>query len=228
MEGKTKSYEMDISDIPLLEYTNIFVGNLTWINRGIDKDIATFDLVVRDMPEYWNFYLFDGLERFIDILLNFHFDSEAIRLFKKMGLIDSKKTENFYRNFKFSGDVWSMKDGTVFFPGEPILRITAPIVEANLLTAFVLNIFGYPIRIISKTARLKFVSEGTFFVAASIVRLPGLEQGMGVIRASYLLGGSVNAVPLFFRKFKQYTPPNKILANINHAFIKSFNVICLE
>ncbi|MFA6919274.1 MAG: hypothetical protein WC244_04195 [Patescibacteria group bacterium] len=222
MNCKTKDYEIDISDIPLLEYTNIFISNLTWINRGIDKDIATFDLVVRDMPEYWNFYLFNGLEKFIDMLLNFKYDEEAIKLMKKMGLIDSKKTESFYRNFKFSGDVWAMKDGAIFFPGEPIVRITAPLVEANLLTAFVTNVFGYPIRILSKTARLKFATEGTTFIAASIVRLPGFEQGVEVARAAYLLEANLGAVPMFFRKFKKNVSVDKIFTNINHAFIKSF------
>lgn len=223
MEKRSNSYEIDISDIPLLEYTNIFISNLTWINRGIDKDIATFDLVVRDMPEYWNFYLFNGLEKFIDMLLNFKYDKEAIKLMKKMGLIDSRKTEDFYRNFKFSGDVWAMKEGTIFFPGEPIVRITAPLVEANLLTAFVINAFGYSIRILSKMSRLKFATEGTTFVGGSIVRLPGFEQGIEVLRSAFLLGANNGAIPSFFRKFKRDIAVDKIYTNINHAFIKSFN-----
>ncbi len=212
---------MDASDIPLLEYNNIFVANLAWINRGVDKDIATFDLVVRELPDKWSFYLFDGLDRFIDLLLKHTFDERAVELLKKMNLIDSPKTEAFYRNFKFSGDVWSMKDGTIFFPGEPIVRVTAPLLEANLLTAFLLNVFSYPIRILTKTLRVKIASGDTLFYAGSLVRLPGFEQGLFALRAPYLLN-SPNSSPLFYRKFPQYTPPGKITANINHAVIKSF------
>lgn len=215
------NYQMDPSDIPLLEYNNIFVANLAWINRGIDKDVATFDLVVRELPDKWSFYVFDGLERFIDLLLKHKFDNGAIKVLKKMNLIDSIETERFYKKFKFSGDVWSMKDGTIFFPGEPIVRITAPLLEANILTAFLLNVFSYPIRILTKSIRVKFACADTIFYAGSLVRLPGFEQGFFALRAGYLLN-SQNSSPFFYRKFPQYTPPGKITANINHAVIKSF------
>lgn len=216
-----RNYFLQTSDFPLLEYNNIFVANLVWINRGIDEDMATFDLVVRELPANWGYYVFDGLDRFVDLLLNYHFDKEAIALLKKMKLIDSRKAENFYKNFKFSGDVWAMKDGTIFFPGEPIVRITAPLLEANLLTALLLNVFSYPIRYLTKNLRVKFACADTIFYTGSLARLPGLEHGYYTLRDAYLLG-SQNGSPLLYRKHADLVPPNKITANINHAVIKSF------
>lgn len=216
------SFMTQISDIPLLEYNQIFVNNLTWIDRGIEKSVATFDLVVRDLPENWNFYVFDGLERFVDMLLQFRFDDRAVRLLKSMNLIDSKKSEEYYKNLKFSGEVYSMKDGGVFFPGEPIVRITAPIIEANMLTAFIMNVFNYPIRVLTKSLRVKFASGPTTFFIGSLARLPGFEQGVYPIRDAYLLESQIGN-PYLYRKFPELTPSNKITSNVNHAFIKSFS-----
>jgi len=213
-------YEVNREDIHLLEYSNVFVGNLSWINRGIHNDVAIYDFVVRELPKNWNYYVFYGLTRFIDILLHFKFTDEDIEIFKKMSLIDSQVSEDFYRNFHFTGDVAALKDGTIFFPGEPVVRIAAPISQANMLTAFILNAFNYPIRILTKKVRVRDSIGKRPFMDSSIVRLPGFEQGMICLETSYILGSGIIA-PLFFKKFPQVVPSIPTL-NINHAFIKSF------
>lgn len=220
-KSKRKYYDIDISDIPFIEYTNIFVGNLTWINRGIHNSIATYDLVVREIPKDWGFYIMDGLERFIDYLLQFKFDADAVRVLKEMGLINSPVTEKFYKNFKFSGEVLALPEGTIFFPGEPIVRITAPLSEANMLTAFALNAFCYPVRIMTKMLRIKNASKGKIFMSGSAARLPGFEQSIWITRAGTLFGTPPGFYPLFYRKFPE-TKMSKPSANINHAFVKSF------
>lgn len=223
MTNVKKNYLINISDIPMMEYCNIFAGNLLWIERGLANDVATYDLVVREIPEKWNFYVMDGLERFIDILLEYRFDQRAIDTLKEMGFIANDIAEKFYKNFKFSGDVWAMRDGTVFFPSEPIVRITAPLLEANLLTAFMLNAFSYPVRIMTKNVRLKMITEGRcMFVSGATVRLPGFEQGYYSVRDAYLLGSST-VTPLIYRMHSEFKPKTgKITANFNHATIKSF------
>ncbi len=214
-------YDVSVDDLSLMEYNHIFVANLVWINKGADKDIATFDLVVRDLPENWNFYVFDGSERLINLLMNFRYDDESIEILKSMNLIDSLETEKYYRNFKFSGDLWAMKDGTIFFPGEPIVRITAPLPMANVLTAFMLNILSYPIRILTKNIRVKIASRDTLYFSGALVRMSSFDHGMWSMRSAHLLG-SIIASPIFYKKIKEIAPPTKITANINHALIKSF------
>lgn len=223
----SKFYEFDRDNLPLLEYTNIFMGNLMWIKRGVHKDIATYDLVVREMPEPWNFYVFDGLERAIDYVLNYKFTPESIEVLKSMKLIDSKEVEDFYKNLKFSGDIWALKDGTIFFPSEPIVRVTAPLAEANLLTAFMLNVFCYPIRFLSKAIRIQLAANGMNHVRlmdGAVVRLPGFEQGIYPPRSCQLIDQSI-VVPYFYLKFPQYLNKTgrKTIVNINHAFVKSFD-----
>lgn len=221
---KNNFWEITEADIPLIEYTNIFFGNLVWMERGIDKDVATYDLVVREIPETWSFYIFDGIERAIHTLLNYRFDEESIVSMKAMNLINSIESENFYRNFAFSGDVWMMKAGTIFFPGEPIVRITAPIAEANMLTAFLLNVFGYPIRLLTKTVRFTLATGNAKVLAtcAGVVRLPGFEQSIYVQRVAKMLNHPIVA-PFFYRKFPEYLKDKKkIVMGVNHAVIKSF------
>lgn len=219
--SKKDWWNISESDIPMMEYGNIFLGNKGFFDRGIINDVATFDLVVREIPEDWGYLIFDGLERFVNILNNFKFDDQSIDILKKMNFIDSPEIEKLYREFKFSGDLWAIKDGTIFFPGEPIIRITAPLIEANLLTAFILTAFSYPIRLMSKMARLYESSQGAFVVTDGTARLPGIEQASFSVRDSYIFTG-LTPTPLFYKVFSDNIPPQKYFANVNHAVIKSF------
>ena len=177
--------------------------------------------MVREIPKDWGFYIMDGLERYVDYLLQFKFDKEAIKVMKNLSLINSPETEKFYKNFKFSGDVWALPEGTIFFPGEPIVRITAPLSEANMLTALSLNAFCYPVRILTKIARIKSAIRDTIFIAGSAARLPGFEQGAWTIRAGALMGSPNGFYPMVYRKYPD-TPLTGPRVNINHAFVKSF------
>lgn len=220
VEDKTS---VGINDIPLLEYTNFFVACKVWDDLGTSDDIATFDLVVREMPEKWSFYIFEGLDRLINYVTNFKYDAEAISILKAMNMITTEDGEKYFRNFKFSGDIWAMKNGTVFFPGETIVRVTAPVKEANLLTAFMMNVLGYPIRVMTKAIRIKNAADGLPVSFVSVNRLPSFESGYFEIRAGIIAGDESGSVPLLYKKFPQYKPkPSRVFFNINHAVIKSF------
>jgi len=224
MKKEDNFYDVGMADVPLIEYVNIFLGNLVWMKRGIDKEIATYDLVVREFPQKWNFYAFDGLERLVSGLLNYKFDDESIAILKALNFIDSKEAEYFYRNFKFSGDVWSLKNGTIFFPGEPIVRITAPVAEANMLTAFMLNAVGYSTRLLTKCVRINLATGKSKSSASGsgAVRLASMEHAMYSLRACKILGQPI-VCPIFYKKFPEYLDDKrKVIINVNHAVIKSF------
>ncbi len=218
-------WEINQADTSLIEYTNIFMGNLVWMKRGIDKDIATYDLVVREMPKTWSFYVLDGVERLIHSILDCTFDETSIQIMKSMNLIDSPEVERFYRDFKFTGTVSAMKDGTIFFPGEPIARIVAPVTQANMFTALTLNAFGYPTRLLTKCVRVSVLAKGnsaSSVSSGSAVRLPGLEHAVYSMRAEKILKHPI-VTPVFYRKFPEYlTDKRHTVVNVNHAVIKSF------
>ena len=92
---------------------------------------ATFDLFVRRLPENRGYLLFAGLEQVLQFLETVKFTDEHLAYLKRQGF--NRPFLDYLRNFKFTGDVWAMPEGTVAFPCEPLIRVTAPIIEAQLV-----------------------------------------------------------------------------------------------
>jgi nicotinate phosphoribosyltransferase len=98
---------------------------------------ATFDLFVRRLPENRGYLIFAGLEQILQFLESVKFNDEHLAYLKKKGF--NSQFLEYLRDFKFTGDVWAMPEGTVAFPREPLIRVTAPIIEAQLVETFLLN-----------------------------------------------------------------------------------------
>lgn len=124
---------------------------------------------------------------------------------------------------KFSGSVYAIPDGTSFFPGEPIIKITGTALEVNLITALAMNSFSYPIRILTKINRVKIASNGITFSTSGGVRSPGLEQIMISLTANYVAGGTTAIQPIFYKEHNEFLKKTWVFnLNVNHALIKSF------
>lgn len=143
---------MHEEDIPLYDLPQIFAASATWFEAGMKDTLATFDLIVREMPPHRNFLMFCGLEEITKGILNWKYKEEDVKYLLSAGLITPKFAE-YLKNFEFSGTVYAMKEGTVFFPGETIVRITAPLIEANLLTMFLMNALSGNTMFLSKIIR---------------------------------------------------------------------------
>jgi len=105
-----------------------------YLETGFDAR-ATFELFVRSLPPRRNYLVAAGLDQALDFLENVRFSNEEIAYLRKQPVF-ARIGGDFFQyleEFRFSGDVWGMPEGTVFFPGEPILRVTAPIVEAQIV-----------------------------------------------------------------------------------------------
>src|SRR3989338_7194132 len=133
-----KTHLFTHDDLPLFEYNQIFSCGSIWLKEGMGKQIATFDLYIRELPSCRNFFVFGGLEEILETIRKWRYTDKQVRFLLKHKVI-SKEFARYLRKFRFSGDVWAMPKGTVFFPDEPIVRITAPIIEANLITMFLIN-----------------------------------------------------------------------------------------
>ncbi len=221
---KKHQFSFPEDDIPMMEYGNMFLGNTMWLSSGKGMEEATFDLVVRDLPKNWGFLLMYGLDRFLAYIQSFHFSEEDTYVLKTLKLIEPEH-EELYKNFKFSGDVWSIPEGTPFYAGEPIIRVSGPLWQVNLFTALALNAFSYPVRILTKGARVK-IAAGKKRVApgVNIVRSQGFEQVVICQKASYITGDASTTQPNFFKESKEFLHDKLFFQpNINHATIKSFN-----
>jgi len=105
------------------------------------------------MPKNRNFLLFGGLEEIIESIQVWHFTKDEVNFLLKNNVI-TKKTAAHLRNFRFSGDIWAMPEGTIFFPGEPVVRLTGPIWQINLFTFFLINAISSNTIFFSKFVRI--------------------------------------------------------------------------
>ena len=176
---------------------------------------ATFDLFVRRLPENRGYLLFAGLEQVLQFLENVKFTEEHLAYLKKQGF--NSQFLEYLRNFKFTGDVWAMPEGTVAFPCEPLIRVTAPIIEAQLVETFLLNTVNLQTMIATKASRVVHAAKGKGVVEFGLRREHGIDAGMKVARSSYMAGcqGTSNVLAGM-----AYGIP--VFGTMAHSFVMSF------
>jgi len=119
---------------------------------------AVFDMFYRRQPFNGGFSIFAGLEDLVETLENLTFEEDEIAYLRSIGYFNEEFLD-FLRNFRFSGDLWSVSEGTVVFPGEPLIRVHATLMEAQLIESLLLNIINYQTLVATKTARIYFASN---------------------------------------------------------------------
>ena len=155
---------------------------------------ATFELFVRDLPPHRNYLVAAGLEQALEFLEHVNFNADEIAYLRNHHVFSYIGPEFFeyLRTFRFSGDVWAVPEGTLVFPGEPMLRVTAPIIEAQIMETYLLATLGYQTMIASKTARVVTAAEGRRVVEFGARRAHSAQAGLYAARASSI-GGAVGS-----------------------------------
>ena len=151
---------------------------------------ATFELFVRHLPEHRNYLVAAGLEQALDFLENVRFSHYEIAYLRDMPLFRHVQPEffDYLADFRFTGDVWAMPEGTIFFPGEPLLRVTAPIIEAQLMETSLLSAVHLQTLIASKAARVTAAAAGRPVIEFGSRRAHGIEAGVLAARAAFIGG----------------------------------------
>jgi nicotinate phosphoribosyltransferase len=171
-------------------------------HRVFDK--ATFSLYIRDVYSTRNFFVAAGLEQVLDELAGFGFSDDDIDYLKTTGRFSTDFLA-FLKQLCFSGEVYAMPEGTVFFANEPVLEVTAPIIEAQLLETFLLNTVGFQTMIASKAARCIHAAAGRPLIDFSLRRTQGQDAGLKVARSTFITGfaatsnvlaGKIYGIPL--------------------------------
>jgi nicotinate phosphoribosyltransferase len=176
---------------------------------------ATFDLFIRRLPENRSYFLFAGLEEALQYIQNIKFSDDNLSYLKKQGF--NQDFLNYLGGFKFTGDVWAVPEGTVAFPNEPLIRVTAPIIEAQLLETFLLNTINLQTMIATKASRVVNASKGKSVIEFGLRREQGIDAGMKVARSSYIAGcqGTSNVLAGM-----SYGIP--VFGTMAHSFIMSY------
>ncbi|MEZ0228990.1 MAG: nicotinate phosphoribosyltransferase [Planctomycetota bacterium] len=163
---------------------------------------ATFELFTRRLEANRGFYLACGLELALDHLEGLHFSGAQVDYLRRLPAF-SKVSPGFFerlRGFAFTGDVWAMPEGTPFFPEEPIVRVTGPALEAQLVETFLLSVVNQQTLIATKAARVMRAARGKHVSDFGTRRAAGPEAGQLVARAAYIAGaGSTSNVEAGFR-----------------------------
>jgi nicotinate phosphoribosyltransferase len=151
---------------------------------------ATFELFARSLPKRRNFLVAAGLEQCLEYLEHIQFSNEEIgylrghRAFAGIG----DAFFDYLARFRFSGDVWAVPEGTICFPDEPMLRIAAPIIEAQIVETYLLSSMSFQTLIASKAARATIAAQGRGVLEFGARRAHGPESGVLAARAAYIGG----------------------------------------
>jgi nicotinate phosphoribosyltransferase len=148
---------------------------------------AVFEFFVRKLPPRRGFLMAAGLEQALDYLEGLRFSAEEIEWLKNSGRFRNNLLE-YLAMFRFTGDVHAMPEGTVFFAGEPILRVSAPMPQAQLIETRLINILHFQSLVASKAARMVLAAPDRMLVDFGLRRAHSAQAGLAAARASYLAG----------------------------------------
>ena len=194
------------------------------------NDVAAFEFFVRRLPPGRNFLLAAGLEQVVAFLERLRFSDEELEWLRASGRFDGGFVDSL-SELRFTGDVDAMPEGSVFFEDEPILRITAPLREAQLVESRVINLLHLQTMVASKAVRCVLAAGGRQLVDFGLRRAHGAEAALLSARASYLAGfdGSATVpaglrfgIPLFGTMAHSFVQAHDNEARAFAAFVRAF------
>ena len=190
---------------------------------------ATFDLFIRRLPENRSYFLFAGLEDVLHYLESIKFKEKHIAFLKTQGF--KEEFLDYLRNFRFTGDACAVPEGTVTFPNESLIRVTAPIIEAQLVETFLLNAVNLQTMIATKASRVIHAAKGKSVIEFGLRREHGIDAGMKVARSSYIAGcqgtsnvlaGEIYGIPVFGTMAHSFVMSYPKEIDAFRAFAKTF------
>lgn len=180
------------------------------------EELAVFEFFVRKLPENRGYLVAAGLAQVLTYLEQLQFSADEIAWLASTGRFKPAMLDRFAA-LKFTGDVHAMPEGTVFFPNEPILRITAPLPEAQLVESRIINLLHFQTLIASKAARSVLIAPDKLLVDFGMRRAHGSEAGLLAARASYLAGFAGSATVAAGMHFGI-----PIFGTMAHSFIQTY------
>ena len=185
-----------------------------YLEQGMEEP-AVFEFFIRRLPPHRNFLMAAGLPQAVDYLSTLRFTSDDITWLAQTGRF-SPTLLRYLEGLCFSGSVEAMAEGTVFFPNEPILRIVAPLPQAQLIETRIMNLLNFQTMIASKAARSVLIAESKPLIDFGLRRAHGAEAGLYAARASYLAGFAGTATVLAGRAFAI-----PIFGTMAHSFVQA-------
>jgi nicotinate phosphoribosyltransferase len=178
---------------------------------------ATFSLFIRKYPSNRGYFVSAGLDEVIDFLEGFHFEPDDIQFLQETELFDTEFLD-YLHSFRFTGEVWAIPEGRLFFKDEPIVEVTAPIIEGQLIESYLINAVNLQVTLATKASRCFGAAIGRNMIDFSLRRTQGSDAGMKAAKTSFLAGFSATSN---VSAGKRYGIP--IAGTMAHSFVESFH-----
>ncbi len=178
---------------------------------------ATFELFVRALPPSLGYLVVSGIESALERLERFSFDADGLEYLDSLEMF-SDSFLSLLENLRFSGEVWAIPEGEVVFATEPLLRVTAPLVEAQLVETILLNAVGYETSVATRAARIATACEGRAFVDFAARRSDGIDAALRGARAAQVGGASGTSLVVAGQKYGL-----DLSGTMAHSYVMSFD-----
>ena len=188
-----------------------------YFNENLENKITYFDIFYRNNPDSASYAIFSGLEHLVKILKSMEFNEEDIEYFKSLNTFDDKFID-FLKNFKFGCDIWSVPEGSVIFPNEPIMTVRGTSVQAQLIETIALLVMNHESLIATKSNRIKRAAKGRAVMEFGARRAQGVDASVYGAKAAYIAGvdGTSNVLT-----GKLFNIP--VLGTMAHSWVQMFD-----
>lgn len=199
----------------LMDFYELTMSNV-YFKDGKENQIAVFDLFYRNNPDNASYSIYCGLEDIINYINELEFTKEDIKYLESLDVFN-KDFLNYLSNFKFKGDIYSFKEGSIIYPNEPILTVVAPLIDAQLIETCLLTIINHESLIATKANRIVLASQGRGVSDFGARRAHNFASAIYGGKASYI--GGVNSTATVIAS-KMFNIP--ISGTMAHSFIMSY------
>ena len=175
----------------LCDFYELTMGN-GYFQTGLKDRICYFDVFFRQVPDGGGFAIAAGLEQVIRYIQDLHFDEDDLAYLRGKGVFDEGFLE-YLRDFRFTGDIWAVPEGIPIFPGEPILTVRAPAIQAQFIETFVLLTLNHQSLLATKSNRIVRAAQGRPVSEFGSRRAQGVDGALLGARAAYIAGCAATA-----------------------------------
>lgn len=185
----------------IMDFYEMTMANGYFMDKDIQKDqMAAFDVFYRKNPDGGGFAIFAGLSQIIDYIKNLHFEKEDIDYLQGLGVFQ-KEFLDYLRTFRFRGDIYAFREGTIMYPNEPVLTVVAPLIDAQLVETEILLQINHQSLIATKAQRIVKAAKGRSVSDFGARRAHNNDSAVYGARAAYIGGVNSTATVLAGKKF---------------------------
>ena len=200
----------------LCDFYELTMGN-GYLQAGYGDRITYFDLFFRQVPDGGGFAIAAGLEQVVDYIKGLHFEEEDIAYLRGRGIF-CEEFLNYLKDFKFTGDIWAVPEGTPVFPREPLITVRAPAIQAQLVETYLLLAVNHQSLIATKASRIVRAARGRAVMEFGSRRAQGADAAILGARAAYIAGCSGTACTITDQCYGV-----KALGTMAHSWVQMFD-----